>query len=184
MKGLLAAIVSLTGLASVAVVASVPTSAIAQDGTCFMVNSSGRTINLNSLCGGSPAQQTNKDVFIAKIKRREHGIPVIEVTFNGGKIFEMIVDTGASGTVITRPMAEALGVVPVKMVRVDTASGVGLAFPVGYVQSIAVDGAVVNKVPVAIAGPEQDIGLLGHDFFGNYDLTVRRDVVEFRPRLP
>lgn len=184
MKGFLTAIVSLTGCVSVAVVASVSTSATAQDGACFMVNSSGKTINLNSLCGSSTSPQINKDIFIAKIKRREHNIPVIDVTFNNGQTFEMIVDTGASGTVITRPMAQALGVVPVKMVRVDTASGVGLAFPVGYVQSIAVDGAVVNKVPVAIAGPEQDIGLLGHDFFGNYDLTVKRDVVEFRRRSP
>ncbi len=59
-------------------------------------------------------------------------------------MFEMIVDTGASGTMITRSMAAALGVVPVKTIEVDTASSVGVKFPVGYVQSIAVDGAVAN----------------------------------------
>lgn len=182
MKRFLTALVSMTGLVCVAIAASVPKSAIAEDGTCFMVNSSGRTVNLNSLCGGPSTTQINRDVFLAKIKRRQGGTPVIDVTFNGGQTFEMIVDTGASGTMITRRMAEALGVVPVKTVKVDTASGVGVAFPVGYVQSIAVDGAVANKVLVAIGGPEQDIGLLGHDFFGNYDITVKRDVVEFHRR--
>jgi hypothetical protein len=32
---------------------------------------------------------------------------------------------------------------------------------------------------VAIAGEELETGLLGHDFFGNYDVTIRRDVIEF-----
>jgi hypothetical protein len=32
----------------------------------------------------------------------------------------------------------------VKTIEVDTASSVGVKFPVGYVQSIAVDGAVAN----------------------------------------
>lgn len=182
MKGFLTALVSMTGLVSVAIAASVPKLAIAQDSTCFMVNSAGKTVNLNGLCGGSATPEINKDVFLAKIKRRQGGTPVIDVTFNGGQSYEMIVDTGASGTMITRRMAEALGVVPVKMIKVDTASGVGVTFPVGYVQSIAVDGAVANKVLVTIGGPEQDIGLLGHDFFGNYDITVRRDVVEFHGR--
>ncbi len=61
-------------------------------------------------------------------------------------------------------------------------SSVGVKFPVGYVQSIAVDGAVANKVLVAIAMSDGDIGLLGHDFFGNYDVTLKQNVVEFRRR--
>jgi predicted aspartyl protease len=107
---------------------------------------------------------------------------VIDVTFNGTKTFEMIVDTGASATLITRSMAAALGVVPVNTIKVDTASSAGVKFPVGYVQSIAVDGAVANQVLVAIALSDGDIGLLGHDFFGNYDVTLKQNVVEFRRR--
>lgn len=184
MKRFVTLLLSLTGLVCVTSTASVPTSAIAQDTACFMVNPNGRTVDLNRLCGGTstPQTKTDVDVFTAPIKRRESGIPVIDVTFNGLRTFEMVVDTGASGTMITRSMASALGVVPVSTVKADTASAVGVEFPVGYVQSIAVDGAVANKVPVVIAGPSQDIGLLGHDFFGNYDVTIKRNVVEFRRR--
>jgi len=125
----------------------------------------------------------NQSVFRAAIKRRVGGIPMIDVTFNGTQQFEMIVDTGASGTVLTQQVAAALGVVPVATAEADTANAKGVEFPIGYVNSIAVGGAVVTGVPVAIA-PSTDLetGLLGHDFFGNYDVTIKRDVVEFRSR--
>jgi hypothetical protein len=55
-------------------------------------------------------------------------------------------------------------------------------FPIGYLDSMEVEGMRVNKVSVAIAGTELEIGLLGHDFFGNYDVTIKRHVVEFRPQ--
>jgi len=92
----------------------------------------------------------------------------------------MIVDTGASGTVITQ-MAAALEwwqwlkqrqIPPVPM-RLNFVA-ISIPFEVG--------GAFVKDVPVAIASPELEIGLLGHDFFGNYDVTIKRDVVEFHPR--
>ncbi len=122
-------------------------------------------------------------VFTAPIKRRAGGTPIVEVTFNGQKKFEMIVDTGASGTVITQEMANTLGIVPVGKAKANTASSRAVEFPVGYVNSMAVAGVIVNKVPVAIAGAELETGLLGHDFFGNYDVTIKRNIVEFRPQL-
>ncbi|MEW6494755.1 MAG: retropepsin-like aspartic protease [Cyanobacteriota bacterium] len=179
MKRFVRVLISTTGLVSWAGVASMPFSAIAQEDTCFMVNSNGSTIDLGHLCGNS---QPLKRVFTAPIKRRQGGTPVIDVTFNGFQRFEMIVDTGASSTMITRSMASALGVLPVKTIKANTASAMGVEFPVGYVQSIAVDGAVTNKVLVMIAGADQDIGLLGHDFFGDYDVTLKQNVVEFRLR--
>lgn len=124
----------------------------------------------------------NKRVFQVPIKRRAGGTPVIDVVFNRSQTFEMIVDTGASGTVITQAMANSLGVKPVTTTIVNTASAKGLEIPVGFVDTIEVGGAGIRDVAVAIAGPELDIGLLGHDFFGNYDVTVKRDVVEFRVR--
>jgi predicted aspartyl protease len=94
----------------------------------------------------------------------------------------MIVDTGASGTVITQDMANALGVVQVGTIKANTASARTVEFPIGYVDSISVDGLKIKRVPVAIAGEELETGLLGHDFFGNYDVTIRRDVIEFSPQ--
>ncbi|MEH2167721.1 MAG: retropepsin-like aspartic protease [Nostoc sp.] len=122
-------------------------------------------------------------VFTAPIKRRIGGTPIVEVTFNGQQQFEMIVDTGASGTVITQEMADALGIVTVGKAKANTASSRAVEFPVGYVNSMAVGGVIVNKIPVAIAGAELETGLLGHDFFGNYDVTIKRNVIEFRPQL-
>jgi predicted aspartyl protease len=124
----------------------------------------------------------NHEVFVAPIKRRIGGTPIVEVTFNGRQRFEMIVDTGASGTVITQEIANALGVVPVGKAKANTVSSKAVEFPVGYLDSMEVGGVMVNKVPVAIAGTELETGLLGHDFFGNYDVTIKRNVVEFRPQ--
>jgi predicted aspartyl protease len=126
-------------------------------------------------------QQT--EVYTVPIKRRAGGTPVIEVTFNGKQKFEMIVDTGASGTVITQKMALALPVLAVGKAKANTASSKSVEFPIGYVNSIEVGGVEVNRVAVAIAGAELETGLLGHDFFGNYDITIKQNVVEFRPHL-
>ena len=123
----------------------------------------------------------NQKVFKAKIKRRDAGTPVIDVVFNGNKTFEMIVDTGASGTLISQRMATALGVRPVRTVRAGIADGSVVEFPIGRVRSIRVGGAVIQNVEVAIA-KQMQIGLLGHDFFGNYDVKIKKDVVEFYVR--
>jgi len=123
----------------------------------------------------------NQKVFQAKIKRRDAGTPVIDVVFNGNKTFEMIVDTGASGTLITQRMASLLGVRPVRTGRAGIADGSIVEFPLGIVRSIQVGGAAVQNVEVAIAQRMQ-IGLLGHDFFGNYDVKIKKDVVEFYVR--
>ena len=163
--------------------------AVAQESEgCFMRNSSGRTLNLSqSVCGFLPKELTpatssaaKSGVFQAKIKRREANIPVIEVTFNGKQKFEMMVDSGASGTVITPAMAKALGVVLQGTVQAQTPNGVA-TFPLGRVTSIEAGGLAVQNVVVAIS-PSLDIGLLGHDFFGNKDITIKQDVIEFRSR--
>ncbi len=131
-----------------------------------------------------PTEKTNdhQQVYIVPIKRRIGGTPIVEVIFNGKSRFEMIVDTGASGSVITQEMARSLGVVPVGVARANTVSSQGLEFPIAYVDSMEVGGVMAKRVPVAIAGLALTTGLLGHDFFGNYDITIKRNVVEFRPQ--
>jgi predicted aspartyl protease len=127
------------------------------------------------------AIEANKGrVFQVPIKRRAGGTPVIDVLFNGSQSFEMIVDTGASGTVITPQMASSLGVSVVGQAKVNTASDRGVTVALAQVSSIAVGAAMVKDVTVAIGGDALEIGLLGHDFFVNYEVTIKRDVVEFR----
>jgi predicted aspartyl protease len=137
---------------------------------------------LTGIALGTGGQPQSGQVFQAMIKRRSGGTPVIEVTFNGSQTFEMIVDTGAGGTVITPRMAAALGLTVVGKTRVNTASQRGVEVELAYVESIAVGPAQVNGVTVAIGGEALEVGLLGHDFFDSYDVTVKRDVVEFRLR--
>ena len=179
---LTAALLSIAGLALI----SSGTLAQEDSGICFMTTSSGQRINLGSLCGEGeletqePSKQSG--VFAAPIVRRAGGIPIIQVTFNNTKPFDMMVDTGASGTLITQQMAKTLGVEPDGFIRINTASARGVKIQTGVVNSIEVDGAVVQNLKVAIAGPELDVGLLGHDFFGQYDVTIKENIVEFRRR--
>ncbi len=172
MKQFMAVLISITG------VTLVHTAAIAQEAdTCFMVNSSGKVINLTQLCGGTSGRTLKPSgVFQAKIKRRVGGTPVIDVTFNGGQKFEMLLDTGATQTTITPKMADALGLVPDGVEKAHVASGDVVEFPTGHVNSIEIDGAVL-KDPVVSVGA---VPLLGQNFFGGYDVIIRRDVVEFR----
>lgn len=135
----------------------------------------------SSAVGSSTAAYSDIS-FHAPIIRREGNTPVIRVTFNGNQTFDMIVDTGASGTLITQQQAQTLGVNPVAATLVDTASQQGVTVPLGYVNSIEVNGAIATNVLVAIAGSQLGTGLLGHDFFGNYDVTIRENEVEFRER--
>lgn len=145
-----------------------------------MQTQSGATLNLGRLCG-EVDPTSDRGVFQAPIKRREHGIPVIDVTFNGAQKFEMLVDTGASSTVISQQVATALGIIPIGKVKIDTASDKGVEMLVGRIASIEVAGAIVRDTSVTVA-QALDTGLLGENFFGLYDVTVKENVVEFRPR--
>ncbi|BBC23297.1 TIGR02281 family clan AA aspartic protease [Pseudanabaena sp. ABRG5-3] len=148
----------------------------AQDLDCFMVNSKGRRIDLSGLCSSSQ----NETVRIP-IKRRMRGIPIVEVTFNGNRVYEMMLDTGASRTLITAEMAQTLNVVPDTSEEFDIADGSKVSFPIGKVKSISLGSLKVQMMPVPIA-TKANMGLLGHDFFGNLDIKIGRNVIELSPR--
>jgi predicted aspartyl protease len=162
-----------------------PAPIAAQEDNCVLITANGQTMDLSSLCGANPAPGTtsSNSPRWALIKRREGGVPVIDVEFtgsNGSVIFEMAVDTGASGTAITRNMATVLGVKPIGVAYVDTASHNAVPVTVARVDRIRVNGVALQDVPVGIL-PSLDIGLLGQDFFKSYDLLIRQDVIEFLP---
>ncbi len=123
----------------------------------------------------------SQGIYRAPIINRIAGIPVILVKFNDSLEFPMMVDTGASGTLITPMMASSLNLKPTGQVHVQTPSGY-TTLDVGYLDSIAVDGVKVANVPVAVGLPHMNVGLLGHDFFGDLDVSVREEVVEFSAR--
>ncbi|BAY27536.1 hypothetical protein NIES2100_73610 [Calothrix sp. NIES-2100] len=147
-------------------------------GSCFMVTSSGKTISLGTLCGATPIDSR---VFRVPIKRRMGKTPVLDVTFNQEQTFEMILDTGASSTLITLKMANALKLQPTGKINAQIADGTEVQFVTSKVNYITVGSAVANNIEVAIA-PKAAIGLLGHDFFDNYDIKILETEVEFRHR--
>lgn len=169
-RQLLTILISATG-----VIVFQPTVIAQETNGCYMVNSSGELLNL-AICGSTSGEiLTKPGVFKTKIKRRDGDVPVIDVTFNGKQKFEMFLDTGATQTTITPEMAAAIGVVPMGVEKASVASGDIVEFPTGRVASIEVGGATIKDAMVSI-GPTR---LLGQNFFGGYDLTIRRDVVEF-----
>ncbi|MCS6960240.1 MAG: retropepsin-like aspartic protease [Pseudanabaenaceae cyanobacterium SKYGB_i_bin29] len=152
---------------------------LAQDAECFIQDAKGRKIDLSNICGKTPPPSPR---FVSvPIKDRRGNTPVIAVTFNGKQTFDMILDTGATGTVITQEMANLLNVRPFTAVKAQVADGSTVVFPIGFVQSISVSGATVNNVPVAIA-PQMQLGLLGNDFLSSYDVKIKRDTIELYQR--
>jgi predicted aspartyl protease len=159
--------------------------AIAQD-ACYMVTSTGQRVSLGALCGETPAAAkspttaTPKDGIVRiKIKRRLASTPVIDVMFNG-RPYEMIFDTGASSTLITSRMAGALKLRPTGYRNVIIADGSMVTFPISSIQTVSVGGVTAKNLEVTVAD-KADIGLLGHDFFGKYDVKIRRTIVELHP---
>lgn len=132
----------------------------------------------------SGSSGSSQSLGAATIKRRQNGIPVVEVRMNNRLSFEMLVDSGASITVITRPMAAALGITPAQIIDravFSTANG-KTTMPIVYINSIEVAGLSKSMLPVAVAGPEMEIGLLGQDFLQRFDVSFRHKVIEFHPR--
>jgi aspartyl protease family protein len=157
--------------------------ALAQvDSSCYMVTSSGRVVKLDKLCqGGSSTKVAPTNVFRVPIKYRRGRTPIIEVRFNGRQTFEMLLDTGASQTLITRNMANALGTPVVGSRSFTIADGSVVQLPIGKVQSMSVSGAEIRDVEVAIA-ERIGVGLLGQDFLNSYDVQIKQNIVEFYRR--
>ncbi len=167
-------------------VTATTTQATAQ--SCYVLTTSGKKMPLGSLCGEMPSESTGgtsrtstakNGVYRVPIKRRLASTPVIDVMFNGKK-FEMILDTGASSTLITRRMAIALGLKPTGARQMIIADGSRVRFLTANVGSVTAGGMPARKLTVTVA-PNSDIGLLGHDFFDRYDVKIKRTVIEFAP---
>ncbi|AFZ34108.1 hypothetical protein Sta7437_0501 [Stanieria cyanosphaera PCC 7437] len=160
------------------------------DSECLLLDANGKPMDLGYLCGGQVTPKTNHSnlsnsssnsgVFTVKIKRREFGIPVIDVQFNNQHTFEMLVDTGASLTILTEKMAQTLQIQPQGTMLLYTANN-SITVPTSTVSSIAAAGIRSKNIGVAIA-PSLDIGLLGQNFFGHYDITIKQDAIEFKTR--
>lgn len=125
----------------------------------------------------------NPQFFSVPIKGRNGGTPIVEVTFNNLRKFDMLFDTGATGTLITLSMANTLRLKPVGVTKSVVADGAVVALAVAFVKLMEIDARLKRKLQVAIAPPAMPIGLLGQDFFKGYDITMKKNVIEFRRHL-
>jgi predicted aspartyl protease len=133
-----------------------------------------------------PSQNSLGDVnpqfFSIPIKSRIGGTPIVEVVFDGTQKFDMLFDTGATGTLITASMAKTLNLKPVGLTSKGVADGAVVTLKYGFVKSMETDGRIKRKQEVAIAPPAMPIGLLGQDFFQDYDIAIKENIIEFRKR--
>ncbi|WP_371417503.1 TIGR02281 family clan AA aspartic protease [Anabaena sp. UHCC 0187] len=158
---------------------TIPSLAKANDpGLCFMVTSSGKIISLDQLCKVTLPTAT---VFRIPIKRREAKTPIIDVTFNGNQVFEMVFDTSVSGILITQEMAKVLKLTPGENIKFTIIDGSIVEFPSGTISSIGVGGLVINNPQVAVP-PQAQIGLLSQDFLKNYDIKILDKYIQFHRR--
>jgi predicted aspartyl protease len=123
------------------------------------------------------AQRTSTQQIRVPIVRRLHGTPVVQVLFNGDRSYEMILDTGASRTLITRQMADELGVVATEKMIAATASETEVTFDIGQMRSVSLGEVTLQNARVSI-GDSITVGLLGNDFLQGYDVTIRQEAVE------
>ncbi|MDJ0556538.1 MAG: retropepsin-like aspartic protease [Microcoleaceae cyanobacterium MO_207.B10] len=161
---------------------------------CFMINDAGQKMDLTiEVCRLFPedlpeevsASGTAAGVYAIPIVRRtngEEGSPIINVTFNDAQNYEMILDTGATNTIITQEMADSLKVLPDTQGTFKVADGRDVQLGIGVVGSIAAGGLEFKQFTVAISPPQQKVALLGQDFFGKYDMSIKEKVVELRAR--
>lgn len=155
--------------------------------SCFLQGTNGQNLDLGHLCGeqpGSPAKTrraVSSNSLQVPIKRRESGIPVVEVTFNGIHTFDMLFDTGASGIAITEDMASKIGV-KAKMTGIAETAGGTVPIGIGLVSSVKAGQVFAKDLRVSITPSMSGLGLLGQEFYGHYDITIKKNMIEMRPR--
>jgi len=130
----------------------------------------------------SCSSDSNPQFFSVLIKERVGGIPIVDVMFNDEQKFEMMFDTGASNSLITRSMAATLRLAPSGWAKGSLADGSVAILPIALLKSTEIDGRLKRSLPVLVAPPSMPIGLLGQDFYKGYDVMIKENIIEFRRR--
>ncbi len=97
----------------------------------------------------------------------------VQVQLNGELTVPFLLDTGATHVVLTRAVADRLGIEVgpnTKWRDFNTANGV-VRHPVVQLESVATNGAFVANVPAAISD-SMEIGLLGTSFLNQFEYSI------------
>ncbi len=123
----------------------------------------------------------NSNSFSMPIIKKLDNIPVVEVTFNGQQKFQMLLDTGASRTLLTRAMANQLQLQASGKTTAKTANGI-IQFDTVELQSVQFGQGMTNNIVVSVGQDTLNYGLLGHDVYKGYDITLKEDEILFNKR--
>ncbi|WP_310423034.1 retropepsin-like aspartic protease [Chamaesiphon sp. VAR_48_metabat_135_sub] len=135
----------------------------------------------NPVVSSQIASTPPSDTFIIPITQKLGGVPVIEVTFNDNYKAAMLLDTGASHTLITQSTADRLKLETRGTSQAKTANGTA-TFQVSRIDKIKFGDGETKNVRVAIGQKDLPYGLLGHDVYDGYDITIKESAIEFHKR--
>jgi predicted aspartyl protease len=130
---------------------------------------------------GQLVTTTAPDTFAIPILQKLGGVPVIEVTFNDNYRVPMLLDTGASHTLITQATADRLQLPISGRSQAKTANGIA-TFDVTTIDKVTFGNGETKQVQVSIGQKDLPYGLLGHDVYDGYDITIKESSIEFRKR--
>lgn len=135
----------------------------------------------NSAVASQVTSTAPSDTFTIPITQKLGGVPVIEVTFNDNYTAAMLLDTGASHTLITAATADRLQLQKSGTSQAKTANGTA-TFQVSTIDKIKFGDGETKNVRVAIGQKDLPYGLLGHDVYDGYDITIKENAIEFHKR--
>jgi clan AA aspartic protease (TIGR02281 family) len=119
--------------------------------------------------------------FSLPIISKNNNVPIVEVVINGRDRIPMMLDTGASKTLLTKGVAERLKLVSSGKTKAKTANG-NAEFDTVKLDSVEFGQGKVTDLSVAVGDNNLNYGLLGHDVYQGYDITLTEDNVQFKKR--
>jgi clan AA aspartic protease (TIGR02281 family) len=119
--------------------------------------------------------------FSLPIISKNNNVPIVEVVINGRDRIPMMLDTGASKTLLTKGVAERLKLVSSGKTKAKTANG-NAEFDTVKLDSVEFGQGKVTDLSVAVGDNSLNYGLLGHDVYQGYDITLGEDSIQFKKR--
>jgi clan AA aspartic protease (TIGR02281 family) len=138
-----------------------------------------QSANSQSLDGMTENSEASRS-FSIPIVQKLQGVPMVEVTINGERT-RMLLDTGASRTLITKGFRQRLALQATGSTSAKTANG-SANFDTVTVNSLQVGKIEISNLSVAVGNDDMNYGLLGHDVYQGYDITLQEDSVVFKKR--
>ena len=119
--------------------------------------------------------------FSLPIIDKNNNVPIVEIVINGRDRIPMMLDTGASKSLLTKGVAERLKLVSSGKTNAKTANGTA-EFDTVKLDSVEFGQGKVTDLSVAVGDNNLNYGLLGHDVYKGYDITLTEDSVQFKKR--